>query len=67
MVDVQTYGDHDWFVGDITQFYRDDELFLENGLPDLERLEIPLYLGRSTYAVLDSDVRHKKHYIEKSS
>jgi len=61
--DVQTYGDHDWFVGAITQFYRDDELFLENGLPDLSRLGIPLYLGRSEYAVLDANVRRKKHFL----
>jgi flavin reductase (DIM6/NTAB) family NADH-FMN oxidoreductase RutF len=65
LVDVQTYGDHDWFVGAITQFYRDEELFLESGLPDFDRLEIPLYLGRSAYAVLDSGVRHKRHYITK--
>jgi flavin reductase (DIM6/NTAB) family NADH-FMN oxidoreductase RutF len=64
VVDVQTYGDHDWFVGTITQFYRDDELFLDNGLPDFDRLEIPLYLGRSEYAVLDSGVQHKRHYIK---
>jgi len=66
LADVQTYGDHDWFVGTITQFYRDDELFLDNGLPDFHRLEIPLYLGRSEYAVLDAGVRHKRHYIKRS-
>ncbi|WP_337442936.1 hypothetical protein [Alkalibacillus haloalkaliphilus] len=49
MIDVNKYGDHDWFVGDITQFYRDDDMFLDNGLPDDEKLTIPLYLGRSTY------------------
>ncbi len=53
-VDINTYGDHDWFVGDITQCYRDDDLFLENGLPDFSKLDIPLYLGRSTYAKLDN-------------
>ncbi|GEN44373.1 flavin reductase family protein [Alkalibacillus haloalkaliphilus] len=49
VIDVNKYGDHDWFVGDITQFYRDDDMFLDNGLPDDEKLTIPLYLGRSTY------------------
>lgn len=63
VLDVRTYGDHDWFVGAITQFYRDDELFEENGLPDLRRLEIPLYLGRSEYAVLDASVRRKRHSL----
>jgi flavin reductase (DIM6/NTAB) family NADH-FMN oxidoreductase RutF len=67
VLDKQTYGDHDWFVGAITQFYRDDELFLENNLPDLGRLEIPLYLGRSTYAVLDADVEFKHHYEGKDT
>ncbi|MGP4108758.1 flavin reductase family protein [Virgibacillus sp. L01] len=52
-VDINTYGDHDWFVGNITQCYSDDDLFLENGLPDFNKLEIPLYLGRSQYARLD--------------
>lgn len=63
VIDVQRYGDHDWFVGAITQFYRDDELFLENGLPDFHRLQIPLYLGRSKYAVLDAEVRQKRHFL----
>jgi flavin reductase (DIM6/NTAB) family NADH-FMN oxidoreductase RutF len=62
VIDAQSYGDHDWFVGAITQFYRDDELFTENGLPDFRRLEIPLYLGRSEYAVLDGGARRKRHY-----
>jgi len=65
VIDIRSYGDHDWFVGTISQFYRDDDLFLENGLPKLARLHIPLYLGRSTYAVLDDRARLKKHYVEK--
>ncbi|WP_430786473.1 flavin reductase family protein [Virgibacillus flavescens] len=52
-MDVNSYGDHDWFVGEITQCYRDESLFLDNGLPDFEKVEIPLYLGRSAYAKLD--------------
>jgi flavin reductase (DIM6/NTAB) family NADH-FMN oxidoreductase RutF len=67
VLDVQTYGDHDWFVGAITQFYRDDDLFLENNLPDFNRLAIPLYLGRSTYAVLDADAEFKRHFVGKGS
>jgi flavin reductase (DIM6/NTAB) family NADH-FMN oxidoreductase RutF len=62
VLDSQTYGDHDWFVGAITQFYRDDALFKKNNLPELSLLSIPLYLGRSTYAVLDADVELKSHY-----
>jgi flavin reductase (DIM6/NTAB) family NADH-FMN oxidoreductase RutF len=65
VLDVQTYGDHEWIVGAIAQFYRDDELFLENGLPDFRRLEIPLYLGRSEYLVLDESVRRKQHFLSR--
>jgi flavin reductase (DIM6/NTAB) family NADH-FMN oxidoreductase RutF len=63
-MDVQTYGDHEWFVGSICQFHRDDSLFMENGLPDFGRLEIPIYLGRSEYAVLDAGVRRKRHFLK---
>ncbi|GAA0466695.1 flavin reductase family protein [Alkalibacillus silvisoli] len=52
VIDVNRYGDHDWFVGDMTQFYRDDDLFLDNGLPNDEKLSVPLYLGSSTYTSL---------------
>ena len=52
-IDINSYGDHDWFVADITQYYRDEEMFLNNGLPNFKKLEIPLYLGRSEYARLD--------------
>ncbi|MUK90300.1 flavin oxidoreductase [Ornithinibacillus sp. L9] len=58
-IDVNSYGDHDWFVGEIVQCYRDEKCFLENGLPNFEQLEIPLYLGRSKYAKLD-----KHNHIE---
>ncbi|WP_257347561.1 flavin reductase family protein [Pseudalkalibacillus decolorationis] len=52
-IDVNSYGDHDWFVADIMKFYRDDALFKEDGLPDFGKLEIPLYLGRSSYLKAD--------------
>lgn len=64
-IDVNTYGDHDWFIADITQFYRDDALFLENGLPDFDKLEIPLYLGRSKYTRLDNKSNVNTYKIEK--
>lgn len=63
VLDVQSYGDHDWFVGAIVQCHRDDDLFLPNGQPNFERLEIPLYLGRSEYLVLDPHVRRKRHVL----
>ncbi|MFZ3577309.1 flavin reductase family protein [Virgibacillus sp. DJP39] len=63
-IDINSYGDHDWFVGEITQCYRDDDLFLENGLPDFDKLEIPLYLGRSKYAQLGKKSIVEEHKIE---
>ncbi|WLD93253.1 flavin reductase family protein [Alkalihalobacillus sp. AL-G] len=54
MIDVNSYGDHDWFVGEITKFYRDEDLFQQNGLPDFDKLDIPLYLGRSSYLRADA-------------
>lgn len=42
---------HDWFVGDMTGFYKDVNLFTPDGLPDWEKLSIPLYLGRSQYLI----------------
>ncbi|WP_078547838.1 flavin reductase family protein [Litchfieldia alkalitelluris] len=63
VIDRNTYGDHDWFVGNIVQFYRDSEKFLENGLPNFEKLSIPLYLGRSTYTCVDKHSKFDTHHI----
>ncbi|WP_221567404.1 flavin reductase family protein [Alkalihalobacillus sp. TS-13] len=62
-IEVNSYGDHDWFVADITQFYRDEALFNEKGIPDFEKLEIPLYLGRSRYLRADSNSLIKKFMV----
>ncbi|SET27056.1 NADH-FMN oxidoreductase RutF, flavin reductase (DIM6/NTAB) family [Oceanobacillus limi] len=64
-IDLNSYGDHDWFVGDIVQFYKDDERFHNNGLPNFEQLEIPLYLGRSKYAKLDQNSIIETYKIKK--
>ena len=63
VIDIKTYGDHDWFVGEITQFYRDYDVFQENGLPDLEKISIPLYLGRSQYLRADKDSYIQEHIV----
>ncbi|MEC5425946.1 flavin reductase family protein [Virgibacillus sp. C22-A2] len=63
-IDINTYGDHDWVVGEITQCYRDEKMFLKNGLPDFEKLEIPLYLGRSKYAKLDRNSSIHTYKVE---
>lgn len=43
VIDRHTYGDHDWFVANIVRFYRDDEKFLANGLPDFEAIDSSIY------------------------
>ncbi|RPF53334.1 flavin reductase family protein [Aquisalibacillus elongatus] len=62
-IDINTYGDHDWFVGDIIQFHCDQEKFLQNGLPDFENLSIPLYLGRSMYTSVEHNSKFISHRI----
>lgn len=66
-MNITTYGDHEWIAGEILQCYRDPDCFLENGLVDLSELEIPLYLGRSTYRTLDQNSVEKDHplYLNK--
>ena len=64
VIDRNTYGDHDWFVGNIVRFYRDDEKFLENGLPNFDKLSIPLYLGRSTYTSVEKDSTFVSHQVK---
>ncbi|TYS15039.1 flavin reductase family protein [Rossellomorea vietnamensis] len=64
-IDVNSYGDHDWFAADITTFYKDEELFDENGLPDFGKLAIPLYLGRSLYAVMDENTKVEDCTVKK--
>ncbi|MGG4217423.1 flavin reductase family protein [Paenibacillus jamilae] len=61
VVDIHTYGDHDWIVGEIQQTYRDDELFLDEDVPDFSKLSIPLYVGRSAYYVADDALQKKVH------
>jgi flavin reductase (DIM6/NTAB) family NADH-FMN oxidoreductase RutF len=58
---ITTYGDHEWVAGEILQCYKDEACFLDNGLPDLAKLEIPLYVGRSSYRILDQHTAEKNH------
>ncbi|MYL47911.1 flavin oxidoreductase [Halobacillus litoralis] len=53
-------GDHDWVIGDIVGCHYKEEKFLENGLPNFEDLNIPLYLGRSSYMRLNEGVEVKE-------
>jgi hypothetical protein len=40
-------------------FYKDADRFQVNGLPDWNKLSIPLYLGRSEYLLADKNARFK--------
>ncbi|NUU62049.1 flavin reductase family protein [Paenibacillus agri] len=60
-MNITTYGDHEWIAGEIVQTYQDQDCFLENGLPDLTKLEIPLYMGRSSYRTLNQTADEKNH------
>ncbi|WP_077614521.1 flavin reductase family protein [Caenibacillus caldisaponilyticus] len=53
VIDVRSYGRHDWFAGRVTACYRDDTAFDGEGLPDWKQLSIPLYLGRSKYYIAE--------------
>jgi flavin reductase (DIM6/NTAB) family NADH-FMN oxidoreductase RutF len=64
VIDSNEYGDHDWFVGKIVQFYQDKEKFQSNGLPDFEKLSIPLYLGRSMYTSVDQNSKFVTHFVK---
>jgi flavin reductase (DIM6/NTAB) family NADH-FMN oxidoreductase RutF len=62
VTDMRTHGDHELFSGEIVQTYRDDEKFKANQIPDLAKIQIPLYFGRSTYLIADDTAKVKKHY-----
>ncbi len=49
LFDHHTYGDHEWFVGEILALHFEDGLFTENGVLDLERIKLALYLGSDNY------------------
>ena len=49
LLDHRTYGDHDWFVGEVVAVHYDKELFSPEGVLDLERVAPALYLGNDLY------------------
>ncbi|MDF1511788.1 flavin reductase, partial [Robertmurraya sp. DFI.2.37] len=42
---ITTIADQEWIVGEIVQRYQDKELFLDDGLPNLAKLAIPIHIG----------------------
>ncbi|TSB47233.1 flavin reductase family protein [Alkalicoccobacillus porphyridii] len=65
VVDITTYGDHEWIVGEVMLTYQDKNLFSENGLPDLAKISIPTYLGRSEYRMINEHTDGKTHRIQR--
>lgn len=59
VIDIRPYGDHDWIVGNITKFHRDETKF-ENGLPNFKNVQLPLFLGQSNYLIADEETNVKK-------
>ncbi|MFF2907947.1 flavin reductase family protein [Paenibacillus sp. NPDC057934] len=68
ILDIHSYGSHEFITGEIVQAHRDDSLFQEDGIPDFTKLQIPLYLGRSTYLTVDDTLKSTDHlfYLEKN-
>lgn len=64
---VSTLGDQEWIVGEVLQRYQDKELFLKNGMPNLEKLDIPLHIGGSSYRILNSQAEEHQHPFSSNS
>jgi len=68
LITHHTYGDHEWFVGEILATHMDKKAFLESGLINLNYKVPPLYLGRDMYMIpkkweilhLDREICRKK-------
>ncbi|OIJ15121.1 flavin oxidoreductase [Anaerobacillus alkalilacustris] len=54
--DIQKFGDHDWIVGEITKFHKDETCF-DGFLPNWDKLEIPLYIGQSQYVIANKETK----------
>lgn len=54
--DIQKYGDHDWIVGDITRFHKDEELF-DGFKPNWDKLELPLFIGQSQFVIANKETK----------
>ncbi|MBU9723773.1 MULTISPECIES: flavin reductase family protein [Bacillaceae] len=64
VLDINSYGDHDWIVGNIKKFHQDEAKF-DGMLPNLNALQLPLYLGQSKYLIADSSTSKKEIVLDK--
>jgi len=55
VVDSRIFGDHAWIIGEIVAVHMASDLFQENGIIDLNRLQPVLYLGAETYCAADGN------------
>ncbi|WP_440114690.1 flavin reductase family protein [Paenibacillus sp. QZ-Y1] len=65
VVGQNRYGTHDWFVGEVIQAHQDKSVFNEDSLVDFNKIDIPLYIGRSEYRILDHNAPVKNHPLYK--
>ena len=54
LYDQKTFGDHDWFVGEIVCVHRDENVINDKGGLDLEVMAPSLYLGQELYASVEA-------------
>lgn len=67
VIDIHSYGTHEFVIGKIVQPYCNLAFFQEDMLPNLDKLAIPLYLGRSKYLTVDDTLQSATHpfYLNK--
>lgn len=62
LFDRKTFGDHEWFVGEIVASHIDKKTFTENGILDTGEVQPALYLGGENYLTL---ARTPIHHLER--
>lgn len=62
LFDQKTFGDHEWFVGEIVASHIDKKAFAESGILDTEAVQPALYLGGENYLTL---AKAPIHHLER--
>lgn len=59
LVDNRTYGDHEWFVGEVLATHFDEESFSSAGIINLASISPAMYIGAELYYSINNDtMRH---------
>ncbi|MCE3204103.1 flavin reductase family protein [Paenibacillus sonchi] len=64
VIDSRNYGSHEFVAREVMTIYKDEDKFIEiDGwtMPDMNKLEVPLYLGRSVYATFNASSEQKDY------